>query len=78
VKRAVATRVKAPQSRANCQVKYCQNVPSWPMKLACRSNRLGLPYCTRLSTSLSAWLKKPTGSPSLIGGYCPARIGSQT
>ncbi len=71
-----------PQSRANCQLKYCQKLASWAKKGACRprlgwpSSRMGgLPYCTRLSTSFSAWLKNPIGSPSLIAGNWAARSG---
>ena len=37
------------------------------------SNTDGLPYCSRFSTALSA--AQFVGSPSLMGGKKPARIG---
>ena len=74
-KSPVARRLQPPQSRAHCQPKYWRKLLIWAPRGDCRSRIAGLPYWTRLSTSISAWEKNPTGSPSLIGGYCAARIG---
>ena len=67
-------RCKPPtQSWAHCQPKYWTHIPICAVIVACRWLTGGLPYCWRVSTSQKAC--QLVGSPSLIGGKCPARIG---
>jgi hypothetical protein len=83
-----AARCSPWASRIHCHRKYVHHMSTCPVNGACRSDRSGLPYCSRLMFDISrsyvtrvnvhdasSLTVHAVGSPSLMAGKCAARIG---